>query len=89
MPKSMLIARSIWTSGPGQLTLYDCQITAKKRKVNPNTSDDAAGSSRRGERCMSKEYSSRDEDHEVGLHSSHKASETPKSVGSCNMISRD
>ena len=44
MPKSMLIARSIWTSGPGQLTLYDCQTTAKKRKVNHNTSDGTAGS---------------------------------------------
>ena len=78
MPKSMLIAWSIWTSGPGQLTLYDCQIMAKKKKVNLNTSDDATGSNRQGERCMPKEYSSRNEDHEVGLQSSHEASGTPE-----------
>ena len=66
MPKSMLIAQSILTSGPGLLTLYDCQTTVKNRKVSLNTNDGAAVSSRQGGMCMSKEYSSRDEDHEVG-----------------------
>ena len=36
MPKSMFIAQTIRTSGPGQLTLYDCQTTVKKRKVSLN-----------------------------------------------------
>ena len=85
----MLIARLIPTSGPGQLTLYDCQTTAKKRKASLNISNGAAGRSRQGDMCMSKECSSRDEDHEVGLCSLRKASETPEAEGRCNMISRD
>ena len=89
MSKSRLIVRLILTSGPKQLILYDCQTTAKKRKVNVNTSDGAAGSSRQDDTCMSKECSSRNEDHQVGLHSLHKASETPKAKGSYNMISRN
>ena len=89
MSKSMLIARLILTSGPKQLTLYDCKNAAKKRKVSLNTSDDTAGSSRQGDTCMSKECSSMNEDHKVGLYSSHKASETPKAEGSYNMISHD
>ena len=54
MPKSMLTARSIRTSGPGQLTLYNFQTAAKKRKASLNTSDGAASSSRQGDTCMSK-----------------------------------
>ena len=38
---------------------------------------------------MSKECSSRDEDHEMGLHSSHKLCETPEAKGSYDMISHD
>ena len=89
MPKSMLIAPLIWTSGPGQLTLYDCQTTAKKRKASLNTSNGTAGSSGQGDTFMSKQYSSRNEDHEMGLHSSHEADETPEAEGSYNMISYD
>ena len=89
MPKSMLTARSIRTSGPGQLTLYNFQTAAKKRKASLNTSDGAASSSRQGDTCMSKECNSRNEDHKVGLHLSHEASETPKAEGSYSMISRD
>ena len=89
MSKSMLIAQSILTSGPGQLTLYDCQTTAKNRKVSFNTSDGTAGSSRQGDMCMFKECSSTNEDHEVGLHSSHEASETSEAEGSYSMISCD
>ena len=85
----MVIAQLILTSGPGQLTLYDCQTTAKKRKVSLNTSNGTAGSSRQGDTFMSKENSSRNEDHEVGLHSLHKASETPEAKGNFSMISRD
>ena len=61
----------------------------KKSKASLNTSKGAAGSSRQGDTCMSKECSSRDEDHEVGLHSLHEVSETPEAEGSYNMISRD
>ena len=89
MSKCMLFTRSIPTSGPGQLTLYDCQTTAKKRKASFNVSNGAAGSSRQGDTCMSKECSSRDEDHKVGLCSLHKASKTPEAEGSYSMISRD
>ena len=89
MSKCMLITRSMSTSGPGKLTLYDCQTTAKKRKASLNTSDGAAWSSRQGDTCMSKECSSRDGDHEVGLHSSHEASEIPKAEGSYSVISRN
>ena len=32
MPKSMLIARSIQTSGPRQLILYDCQTRQRKER---------------------------------------------------------
>ena len=38
---------------------------------------------------MSKECNSRDKDHEVGLCSLRKASETPKAEGSYSMISHD
>ena len=89
MSKRMLIVRSILTSGPGQLTLYDCQTAAKKRKASLNTSDGTAGSSRQGDTCTSKECSSRDEDHKVGLRSSREASETPEAEESYSMISRD
>ena len=89
MSKRMLIIWLILTSGPGQLTLYDCQTAAKKRKASLNTSDGAAGSSRQGDTRMSKECSNRDEDHEVGLRSSHEASETPEAEGSYSMIRRD
>ena len=67
MSKRMLIAPSILTSGPGQLTLYNCQTVAKKRMACLNKSDGAAKSNRQGDICMSKECSSRDEDHKVGL----------------------
>ena len=89
MSQCMLIARSIPTSDPGQLTLYDCQTMAKKRKASLNISNGAAGSSRQGDMCMSKECSSRDEDHEVGLCSLCEARETPEAEGSYNMISHD
>ena len=89
MSKSMLIAWLILILGTGQLTLYDCQTTAKKRKVSLNTSDGAAGSNRQGDMCMSKECSSRNEDHEESLHSLHKANETSKAKGSYSMITHD
>ena len=85
MSKRMLIARPIPTSGPGQLTLYDFQTAAKKRKASFNTNDGAAWSSRQGETCTSKECSSRDEDHEVGLCSLCEANETPETKGSYSM----
>ena len=85
----MLIAWLIPTLGPGQLTLYGCQTAAKKKKASLNTNDGTAGSSRQGDTCMSKECSSRDEDHKVGLCSLLKASETPEIEGSYSMISRD
>ena len=87
--KSMVITWLKLTSAPGQLTLYDCQTTAKKRKVSLNTSNGAAGSSRQGDMFMSKEYNSRNEDHEVGLRSSYEANETPEAEGSYSMISHD
>ena len=86
MSKRMLIARSIPTSGPGQLTLYDCHTVAKKRKASLNTSDGASGSSRQGDTYMSKECSSRDEDHEVDLRLSREASETPEAEESYSVI---
>ena len=89
MSKSMLIARLILTSDPGQLTQYDCQTAAKKRRVSLNTSDGAAGSSRQGDICMSRECSNRNKDHKESLHSLHKASETPKAKGSYSMITHD
>ena len=89
MSKRMLIARSILTSGPGQLTLYDFQTAAKKRKASLNTRDGAAWSSRQGETCVSQECSSRDKDHKVGLCSLHEANETPEAEGSYSMIRCD
>ena len=89
MSKRMLIAQSILTSGPGQLTLCDFQTTAKKRKASLNTRDGAAWSSRQGETCVSQECSSRDKDHKVGLCSLREANETPEAEGSYSMIRCD
>ena len=89
MAKGMLIAWSIPTLGPGQLTLYDRQTTAKKRKASFNTSDGAAESSRLGDTCMSKECSSRDEDHKVGSCLLCEACETTEAKGNYSMISHD
>ena len=87
MSKRVLIARSIPTSGPGQLTLYDFQTTAKKRKASLNTSDGASGSSRQGDTYMSKEWMKITKCMDLRL--SREASETLEAEGSYSIISRD
>ena len=90
MSKSMLIARLILTSGPKQLTLYDCKNAAKKRKVSLNTSDDAAGSRRQGDTCMSKECSNTNEDHKwVYIHCTKPVKHPRPKEATYNMISHD